>query len=308
MTDDDSRLSSTFGRQADSGLCVRGGESKFNLPELQKGACTLEGHVSPVRPLRRKESLPPQCKENCDGSSHTIKDSVDDFLEIALRSSGFPVPRPRTKKHPSGLFVDDGFNLDVPAACFPINKETDQKDGQLILPVPLPRAKKRLLASTCNEYGTLDDPSRKVTTTLPLGSNKTSEDRTSPNSSAIGGDQATIQFGGDDSSELEGEVCPPTAEEEFLHSHPEEDQEKAKDEMEGWTFPDQHGVIDHFEQDAISGLPRIKTVRKADVDESGIGDDWLYVANDKDDELHSTNDVRTEEVDFGFVSVHLAQR
>lgn len=235
-----------------------------------------------------------------------------DFPEKSLRSSRLPVPKPRTKKHPSGLFVDEDVTHDVPADCLPTDQESHQQDGQLILPVPLPRAKKRLSASYSAsiqyEYGSPIEQNEASlnNTTAILTSNEATEDLTSPNCAVISGGCASIQGGGDCSSEVEREVLAAMAE-EFSYSDSQEDKERAGDEIiEGWSLTDQCGVIDHFEQDAVHGLPDVDKVLEDDVDKSFAGDDWLCIAVDKDVELESKNEVKCEEVDFGFVSIDVA--
>lgn len=323
----------------------RGRKSKETSPKLQKRACNEERDAFPVRPLRRKDSSASHRKENSHGPNKCSTDHFSDgrfkqsseaetskvvvppedmqhntgmhihvdFPEKTLRSSSLPVPKPRTKKHPGGLFVDDDVTHDVPADCLPTDQESDQQDGPSILPVPLPRAKKRLSASYSAsiqyEYGSpieQSEASLKNTTAI-LTSNETTEDLTSPNSAVISGGCASIQGGGDCSSEVEREVLAAMAEEEFSYSDSQEDKEKARDEIiEGWYLADQCGVIDHFEQDAMPGLPGIDKVLEDDIDQSFAGDDWLCVTVDKDVELESKNEVKCEEVDFGFVSIDVA--
>lgn len=244
-------------------------------------------------------------KHNTGTQSH-----VDDFPEETLRSSSLPIPKPRTKKHPSGLFMEDDANHDVPAACLPSDKESSQQDGQLISPVPLPRGKKRLSASysgsTQNECGSLiqqNETSLKNTTAV-LTPTETTEDSLSQDLAVISGGCAQIQGGGDCLSEVEREVLAAMAEEELTYT---DSQEEAKDElMEGWTFTDQCGVIEHFEQDEISALPNAGKVLDADIDKSFAVDDWLCIASDNVVELQSKNHVKCEEVDFGFVSIDVA--
>lgn len=223
-----------------------------------------------------------------------------DFPEETSRSSSLPVPKPRTRKHPSGLYVDDDVTHDVPA-----DQESDQQDGESILPVPLPRAKKRLSASYSAsiqyEYGSPIEQNE-----ASLTSNETTEDLTSPNSAVMPGGRASIQGGGDCSSEVEREVLAAMAE-EFSYSDSQEDKEKARDEIvDGWSLTDQCGVIDHFEQDAMPGLPDVDEVLEDDIDKSFACDDWLCVAVDKDVEVESKDEVKCEEVDFGFVSIDVA--
>lgn len=244
-------------------------------------------------------------KHNSGTQSH-----VDVFPEGTLRSCSLPVPKPRTKKHPSGLFMGDDVNQDVPAAYLPSDKDLGQQDGQLILPVPLPRGKKPLSASysgnTQNEYRSLtqqNEASLKNTTAI-LTSEETTEDSESTDLAVISGGCATIQGGGDCSSEVEREVLAAMLEEEFTcAASPEE----ARDDlMEGWTFTDQCGVIDHFEQEEKSALPDAEKVVDADIDKSFAVDDWLCILSDKDVELQLKNQLKCEEVDFGFVSIDVA--
>lgn len=271
-------------------------------------ACQTEFKVTPLKSVDKipdREDIPyyqninvtlVKRKHNTGTQSH-----VDDFPAETLRSSSLPVPKPRTKKHPSGLFMDDDANRDIPSACLPNDKKSGQQDGKLTLPVPLPRAKKRLSASysgsTQNESGSLiqqNEPYLKNTTAI-LMSEETMKDSAPLDIAVISGGCATIQGGGDCSSEVEREVLAAMAEVEFTYS---DSQEEARDDlMEGWTLTDQCGVIDHFEQDEVLDV---------DIDKSFAGDDWLCIASDKDDELQLKNRVMCEEVDFGFVSIDVA--
>lgn len=229
-------------------------------------------------------------------------------------SSGLPAPKPRTRKRLSGLFVADDNNPATPASCLPNDKESDQQNEQLTLPVPLPRAKKRLCAtyseSTQHEDGLLlqqNEVSLKNTEDTPI-CKETTESSASLNSSVISeGGHVTIQGEGDSSSELEKEVLAAMTEEEFSHTDSTEDKEKALDEIiEGWTFTDNPGVTDHLEQHLISEQAEIEKVLGTEVDKIFAGDDWLHVVNDKDIEHKSRKEMRDEEVDFGFVSVDVA--
>lgn len=234
-------------------------------------------------------------------------------------SSGLPVPKPRTRKCLSGFFVADDTNSATPASCLPNDKESedkesDQQNEQLTLPVPLPRAKKRLSAtyseSTQHEVGLLlqqNEVSQKNTEHTPISCKETTVGSSSLNSSMISeGGHVTIQDGGDGSSELEKEVLAAMTEEEFSHTDSAEDKEKALDEIiEGWTFTDKPGVTDHLEQHSISEQAEIEKVLGTEVDKFFAGDDWLHVVNDKD-EHKSRKEMRDEEVDFGFVSVDVA--
>lgn len=236
--------------------------------------------------------------------------------------SGLPVPKPRTRKRLSGLFVTDDTNSATPASCLPNDKESedkesDQQNEQLTLPVPLPRAKKRLsatyLESTQQEDGLLlqqNEVSQKNTEDTPISSKETTEGSTSLNSSVISeGEPITIQGGGDGSSELEKEVLAAMTEEEFSHTESTEEKEKALDEIiEGWAFTDKPGVTDQLQQHSTSEQAEIEKVLGTEVDKFFAGDDWLHVVNDKDTEHKEKErkEMRDEEVDFGFVSVDVA--
>lgn len=235
---------------------------------------------------------------------------VDDCPVEKLRASSLPIPKPRMKKHPSGLFMDGDMNNDVPAACLPSDKESGQQAGKLILPVPLPRAKKRFSASysasTQNEYGSLfhqNEASLKNTTAI-VTPNEALENSLPLDLALISGSCATIQGEGDCSSEVERDVLAAMAEVEFTNS---DSQEEARDGLiEGWTFTDQCGVIDHFKQDEILALPDAEKVLDVDIDKTFAVDDWLCVVSYKDVELQSQNQVKCKEVDFGFVSIDVA--
>lgn len=233
---------------------------------------------------------------------------VEDFPEETVTPS-LPVAKPRTKKHPSGLFMDDDVNHDVPAACLQSDKESSQQDGQLILPVPLPRAKKRLSASfsgsTQNEYRSLVQQNELFVknTTAILTSEETVES-IPLDLAVISGGCSAIQGGGD-CSEVEREVLAAMAEVEVTYSDSQE--EAGDDLMEGWTLTGQCGVIDRFEQDEISARPDAnKNALDVNIGTSLAGDDWLCIASDNDDELQTNNQVKCEEVDFGFVSIDVA--
>lgn len=267
----------------------------------REGACVI---------LRRR-SL--NTEMNVQGEDGGIPEKTPEF-------SGLPVPKPRTRKRLSGLFVAEDTNSATPASCLPNDKESedkesDQQNEKLTLPVPLPRAKKRLsatyLESTQQEDGLLlqqNEVSQKNTEDTPISSKETTEGSTSLNSSVISeGGHVTIQGGGDGSSELEKEVLAAMTEEEFSHTDSTEDKEKALDEIiEGWTFTDKPGVTDHLEQHSISEQAEIEKVLGTEVDKLFAGDDWLHVVNDKDVEHKSRKEMRDEEVDFGFVSVDVA--
>lgn len=204
---------------------------------------------------------------------------VEDFP--GERSSILQIPKPRTKKQPRGLFMDDDLNHDLPAACLPSDKESGQQDEPLILPVPLPRTKKRLGASYS---GSTQNENRSL-----IQQNEVSL----KNTAAILISKETIQGEGHWSSQVEREVLAAMAEEDFTYA---DSQVEARDDlMEGWTLTDQCGVIDHFEQDAEMVL-----------DTNIAGDGWLCIASDKDVKLQSESQVKFEEVDFGFVSIDVA--
>lgn len=226
-----------------------------------------------------------------------------DFPVEPSRSSSLPVAKPRTKKHPSGLFVDDGVSHDVPADCLPTDTE---QDGPPISPVPLPRAKKRLSASYSasiqDECGPSAEPNEaSVKSTTASG---TAEDSTSPDCAVVSEGGASIQGGGDCSSQVEREVLAAMAEEDVSHSDSPEDKDKARDDIsEGWSWSwtDPCGVLD-----PAPGLPDTHEGLEDHMDTSSAGDDWLCIADDRDAEVDSRSEVKCEEVDFGFVSVDVA--
>lgn len=304
------QLSNTFGPLTEFAASMKKRRSKESS---QKPVFNEEKYAFPVRPLRRKDSSASRCKENSDASlqcstvnfpdglfkqspaAEISKEDVQPHLvkkELVL-SSTLPIPKPRMKKHPSGLIIDDDVNHDVPAACLPSDQE---QDGQLVLPVPLPRAKKHLGASysgsTQKECESLAQQNE--------ASKETTEDSVSLDPAVISGGCATIQGGGDSLSEVEREVLAAMAEEEVTDN---DSREEPKDELlEGWTFADQCGVIDHLEQDGISAMSGVEK----DLDAYMAVDDWLCISSDKDVELQSNEQVKCEEVDFGFVSIDVA--
>lgn len=253
-------------------------------------SCPTQFKVCPLQSVNKPPEIPydqnvhfKERKRHIGSQSH-----VDDFPEEHLGSSSLPKPKPRTKKHP----MDDDLNQDVPNAGLPSDKESGQQGGQLILPVPLPRAKKRLSASYS---GSTQNENRSIFPQIEVSAKNTTATLTS---------KETIQGGGSCISEVEREVLAAMAEEEFTYS---DSQEEARDDlMDGWTFTDQCGVFDHFEQEEKLALPDAEMVLDTDIDKSFPGDDWLCIASDKDVDVPSKNQVKCEEVDFGFVSIEVA--
>lgn len=350
LTEANSRRSPTFRPQADVAACPRGRKSKelqkracqrerpafpvrplrrkdslaSHRNENSRGSkkCSSvhlsEGRIKQTSEAE-KEVVPPHLVKREDAYFSKMPDIQHntgtlihvDFPEEPVRSSSLPVAKPRTKRHPSGLFVDDDVTHDVPADCLPTDTEPDQQDGPSVSPVPLPRAKKRLSASysasiqdECGPSAEQNEASLKNT-----AANETAEDSASPNSAVVSEGSASIQGGGDCSSQVEREVLAAMAEEDVSHSDSQEDKDKARDEIsEGWSWSwtDPCGVRDPLEQDSAPGLPDTHEVLGDHMDTSFAGDDWLCIADDKDAEVESKSEVKCEEVDFGFVSVDVA--
>ncbi|KAI9545750.1 hypothetical protein NQZ68_033882 [Dissostichus eleginoides] len=120
-------------------------------------------------------------------------------------------------------------------------------------------------------------------------------------------------------SELEQGMLEAMGEEDFTLVDSVEDTEKALDEIiKGWTFTEKPIATRDSENAAKLGSEQadIEKVLGAEVDMSLAStvapsqDDWLHVANDKDNdkdseltEINSRKEMRDEELDFGFESV-----
>lgn len=217
-------------------------------------------------------------------------------------SSLQPVPKPRVKKRFSAQFPDEIAKSEVvtDGKLF----EAQQQDEQLILPVPLPRDKKKHLSGTFSDSTTQPDSTCLTDSELSLMDNAShtskgaSEGPASLESSVISeGGFVTVPREDDVASELE-----------FLQTACVEDTEEAIDEMiQTWTFTDKHGVMvsitDSKATEAVledtKGSRSVSTVSSAQ-------DDWQHVEDNTNNEpmdINSREEVKIEDLDCGFVSV-----
>lgn len=245
-------------------------------------------------------------------------------LEKTLKSSILPLPRQRVKKCLSDSFpynvADPGSSLifqHTPADnLYPDKVQQNKQSG---LPVPLPRAKKRLSATYSD---TTEDNVFHLETQLsqsyPEGSAVTDKEiekgSVSLNSNGMSeGGFVTVQED-NVTSELEQEVLA-AMQEDVSEPDSSEDSEKTLDEViEDWTFTDKPVVEDESEKttEMVQEQANMKQILEAEVDKSFISivassqDDWLHVEDDKQREPMEKNfrkKMRDEDVEFGFVSV-----
>ncbi|XP_032400285.1 uncharacterized protein ehbp1l1a isoform X3 [Etheostoma spectabile] len=269
-----------------------------------------------------EEVVPVKLRRNRLTIDSSVQVEDGHISEQTLGGSSLPVPKPRAKKHLSGLFPDDMIS----SPCLPdtvtdtVGHESIQQIEQSSLPFLLPRAKKRLSATYSESTPPVDNLfpqemelfQRNPEATSAM-SKETEEDSTSLDSSVIfEGGFVTVQ--GEDvvASELEQEVLEAMEEEEFPQADSVEDNEKALEEiMKGWTFTEKPIVTGDSEKsaEAVSEQADIEKILEAEVARSTVAssqDDWLHVEDDKDSEpmeINSTKEMRDEELDFGFVSV-----
>ncbi|TKS92541.1 Ras-related protein [Collichthys lucidus] len=293
-------------------------ESKdFHIIPLRDPSSTTSEEVAPVK-LRRNRAT---TEKNVQVEEGHISEKVPE-------ASSLPVPKPRVKKRHSGSFPDDVTISGSPPSCLTdtvtkISHELErlEQNEQSCMPVPLPRAKKRLSATYSDSTSPVDDipleieSSQRSPEDMSVTTKETKESTTPLDSSMISeGGFVTVQAE-DDVSELEREVLAAMAE-EFPQADSVEEAEKALDEIiKDWTFTDK--PVDDIEKaaEAMSEQADFQKVLQTEVDGSlastvaSSQDDWLHIENDKDSEpmeIKSRKEIRDEELDFGFVSVDVA--
>ncbi|TMS01919.1 hypothetical protein E3U43_007459 [Larimichthys crocea] len=293
-------------------------ESKdFHIIPLRDPSSTSSEEVAPVK-LRRNRAT----------TENSVQVEEGHISEKVPEASSLPVPKPRVKKRHSGSFPDDVTISGSPPSCLTdtvakISHELErlEQNEQSCMPVPLPRAKKRLSATYSDSTSPVDDipleieSSQRSPEDMSVTTKETKESTTPLDSSMISeGGFVTVQAE-DDVSELEREVLAAMAE-EFPQADSVEETEKALDEIiKDWTFTDK--PVDDIEKaaEAMSEQADFQKVLQTEVDGSlastvaSSQDDWLHIENDKDSEpmeIKSKKEIRDEELDFGFVSVDVA--
>ncbi|XP_055361471.1 uncharacterized protein ehbp1l1a isoform X8 [Betta splendens] len=226
--------------------------------------------------------------------------------EDTLTSSHLPVPKPRVKKR-----LSDSFSCDViiPGSLHPLLPDTEadnlcpeEQNEQSGLPVALPRARKHL--SVIYSEFTAGNESHLEVEKSPEDTNSTSKETTKGSTSLdssvvseIG--SVTVQDKDDETSQLEQEVLAAMLEED-LRPDSTEASEKALDEIiKDWTFTD--APVKDEQEDATQ-----LASEQANERTSSSQDDWLNIDNNKGIEQveeNSQEEMKEEDVDFGFVSV-----
>lgn len=259
-------------------------------------------HDQPFTATEKMISVPLMTTRLTTDSSVQPEDAVTS--EKTPRSSNLPVPKPRVKK-----CLSDSFPYVVTVSGLSPPTVADN-----LYPVALPRAKKRLSAtyldsttdSVCHLEMELSHSNPEDST---VTSKETKKEPTSLDLSVISeGGFVTVQDEDEVLSKLEKEVLA-AMQEEGPQPDSIESTEKALDEnIEDWTFTDKP-VKDEPEK-TVEQVNREK-VLEAEVDRSltstvASKDDWLHVEANKDSEemeMNLRNELRDEDVEFGFVSV-----